>query len=116
MFNSAPLVVTPGNGSETTGARVYLTSSRGGIYCYAAGAAVGDGPVWTTFGEIGAVPEAEPAETTYSYLSVTPQGTLLVAGPAPGAGWRDGKYVYAIVNGVCTPPSRAASRQGSATE
>jgi hypothetical protein len=103
MFNSAPLVVTPGGGSDTGNARVFLTTTRGGIYCYAAGAAVGNGPVWTTYGEIGAVPDSELPESTYSYISVTQQGTLLVTGPAPGADWQDEKYVYAIVNGVQTP-------------
>jgi hypothetical protein len=103
MFNSAPLVVTPSGGSDAANARVFVTTTRGGVYCYAAGAAVGNGPVWTTYGEIGAVPDSELPESTYSYISVTSQGTLLVTGPAPGADWQDEKYVYAIVNGVQTP-------------
>jgi hypothetical protein len=59
--------------------------------------------VWTTYGEIGAVPDSELAKSTYTYISVTSQGTLLVTGPAPGADWQDENYVYAVVNGLQTP-------------
>ena len=102
MFNSAPLII------ESTGIvapqRLFLSTTRGGIYCYSADS-IASGPVWTTYGEIGSVPDSELPESTFSYLSITKSGTLLVTAPAFGGNWSAEKVVYAITNGVLSPPS-----------
>jgi len=104
MFNSAPLLITQSSGAG----RLYMSSTKGGMYCYSVDS-IASGPIWSTMGEIGRIPDEELPESTYSYLTVTASGTLLVTGPAPGDLWSTEKYVYAITNGVFTPPTTATS-------
>lgn len=110
MFNSAPLAVVPDVGEP----RIYVTSTLGGLYCFSASTMAG-GPLWVTRGEVGAIPGEDLPQSTYSYLTLTPRGTLLVTASAGGADWSDEKVVYAIVNGVQVPPASAGSGSPSNT-
>ena len=58
MFSSAALIVTPGGNPEN--AQVYISTTKGGIYCYNA-MTVSNGPLWNTYGEIGRVPDSVSA-------------------------------------------------------
>ena len=101
MFNSAALVVKDSNGME----RAFITTTRGKVHCFGSGAAVSAGPLWTTSAEVGAIPDDDVPQSTYSFLTLTPRGTLLITASAGGKDWSDEKTVYAIVNGVLTPPT-----------
>jgi hypothetical protein len=106
MFNSPPLAVTSSVGAGAT--RLFVTSTLGGLYAFDA-ANVGAGPVWVTRGEVAAIPTDDLPQSTYCYITLTPQGTLLVTASAGGADWSDEKAVYAIVNGAQAPPVAAAA-------
>lgn len=107
MFNSAPLVVAPTD-ATVGGPRVYVTGTKGNLYCFDPASPSG-GPVWMTSGEIGAIPPEDLPESTYTYITLTPAGTLLITASAGGKDWADEKTVYAIVNGVQTPASSGPS-------
>ena len=94
MFSSAAVVVTPSGGTDFANARVYLSTTKGGIYCYSA-LNVNAGPLWTTYGEIGRVPDAALPESTYSYMTITATGTILVTAPAAGDLWSSEKVRWA---------------------
>jgi len=100
QFTSPPLIVTGSQGAGAT--RVYISSTLGNIYCYAADNIV-RGPLWVS-NDFPGIPYDDLPATTYSYLSVTNAGTLLVISSAGGADWSDEKALYAIVNGVLAPP------------
>jgi len=105
MFNSAPLVVTGTDGVV----RVFVSTTLGYIYSYAPGA-LGAGPLWTSL-DLAPVPAEDLPATTYTFLSVTQQGTLLATSTAGGALWQTQKATFAVVNGVLPPqaPSNAAA-------
>lgn len=100
QFNSAPLIVTGSSGSGVT--QVYVSSTLGSIYAYDAGN-LAKGPLWSSV-DVAPIPADDLPQTTYSYLTVTPQGTILLTSTAGGADWEDEKAVYAIVNGIQGPP------------
>ena len=108
MFNSAPLVVTPSPGTGAA-SHVILTTATGQVIAYAAGpAGVAAGPAWSTSGDIAGVPASELPSSTYSFLSATPLGTLLVTTTAGGAGWQKEKGWFAVINGVYPPAAATA--------
>jgi hypothetical protein len=108
MFNSAPLVVTSSVNSVTT-TRVYLTTTMGGFYCYNGGELVKNGPVWSTQGEVGGVPWDDIPASTFTYLTLTPTGAVLIVSTAGGAYWNDEKVLYAIVNGLKVPLTQSSN-------
>lgn len=111
MYNSAPLlVVSPGNLGGAT--RLILTTTLGRVVAFDA-ANVAAGPVWTTSGEVAAIPNEDLPQSTYSFLTLTPSGSLLVTASVGGADWADEKAVYAIVNGVLTPPAPSSGPSNS---
>lgn len=110
FFNSAPLVVAGSGGVGSVS--VFLTSNTGKLYAFPGGAALGGGPSWTTSGEIPGIPLEDLPTSTFSYLSVTASGTLLVTSSAGGADWQDEKSFVAIVNGVFPPSAAAAAASG----
>ena len=86
MFNSAPLVVQGNTG----------------------------GPTWVS-ADLTPVPDGDLPASTYSYLSVTPSGTILVTDTVGGADWADAKMYQAVINGIYCPgqpSSSAGSPQG----
>ena len=114
MFNSAPLVVTPSPGTGAA-SHVILTTATGQVIAYAAGpAGVAAGPAWSTLGDIAGVPATELPSSTYSFLSATPLGTLLVTTTAGGAGWQKEKAWFAVINGVYPPVGGGGAAQASA--
>lgn len=102
IFNSAPLVVVYGGGSAA--ARVFVTSAKGYVFAFNAGAGVAAGPVWMSQ-DLPAIPDVDLPVSTYCFMSVTPTGTLLVTTSMGGATWNDQKAFVAIVNGVLPLPS-----------
>jgi hypothetical protein len=108
QFNSAPLVVTGLNGAGST--NVYVASNGGNIYCYSA-PSVTAGYQWVSQ-DVAPIPVDQLPSSTYSYLTVTAQGTLLLTATAGGADWSDEKAVYGIINGVYKPAAPAPSSSG----
>jgi hypothetical protein len=106
MYNSAPLlVVSPGNLGGVT--RLIVTTTLGQVVAFDADN-VAAGPAWATSGEVASIPNEDLPQSTYSFLTLTPSGTLLVTASVGGADWADEKAVYAVVNGVLTPPAPSA--------
>lgn len=101
QFNSPPLVVTGSAGAGST--RIYLSSTLGNIYCYDANN-INNGYMWVS-NDIPGIPYDDLPATTYSYLTVTNAGTILLTSTAGGADWSDEKAIFAIVNGVSPPPT-----------
>jgi hypothetical protein len=88
---------------------VFVSSALGNIYAFAPGAAAGGGPLWKTADlRSQAIPADALPSSTYSFLSATIAGTLLVTTTAGGANWQTEKAFVAIVNGVFPPPGAAA--------
>ena len=114
LYNSAPLVVL-GAGSGGKAVSVILTTATGALVSFRAGVSgVTAGWAWSTTGEIGGVPVSELPSSTYSFLAVTPKGTLLVTTTGGGDAWSTEKATFAVVNGVLapsapTPPPSALS-------
>lgn len=102
LFNSPPLVVQ----GNTNDVRVFVLSSMGTLYAFSGGVGVSAGPLWTS-PDVTPIPADDLPATTYSYLSVTVSGTLLVTASAGGADWADEKVYHAVVNGIYPPPVAA---------
>lgn len=104
MFNSAPLIVTS---SVDNIVQVYVSSSLGYIYCFAANSVL-NGPIWSSL-DLAPIPSEDLPATTYTFLAVTQPGTILATSTAGGSSWQTQKATFAIKNGLVNPvvPSNA---------
>jgi hypothetical protein len=94
LYNSAPLVVT---GSD--GTLVMLTTAGGDLLAFAATkAGVTAGPLWRS-ADLPPIPDEDLPASTYTFLSITPAGTLLATVSAGGAEWQKEK---AFVSPFCS--------------
>ncbi len=105
-------MVVPASGTGAA-SHVVLSTALGSLYYYASGpAGVARGPLAVVAGEIGGVPPGELPSSTYSFLSATPSGTLLVTTTAGGVEWAKEKAWFAVVNGAVPPLGGGAGRAG----
>jgi hypothetical protein len=111
MFNSAPLVVSS---SVDNIVQVYVSSSLGFLYCFSANS-IANGPLWSSQ-DIAPIPQEDLPATTYSFLSVTQTGTVLVTASAGGDTWQDQKATFAIKNGLINPVVPSSNAAAAAAQ
>jgi hypothetical protein len=99
LFTSAPLLVQGAKGH----AQVYITSALGSLYCFGSGKPTGNKPLWVSAKVYPGIPVELLPTATYSYLSATESGAILVAGGQGGMRYVEGEALYAVVNGVFRP-------------
>jgi hypothetical protein len=111
MYNSAPLVL-----SSASGTSILLSTAGGALVGFAPGASgVDAGPAWVAANDLPAIPVEDFPAATFSFLSVTAAGTVLVTTTAGGADWRDEKAFVAVANGAFPPAARSPTATSSAT-
>jgi hypothetical protein len=109
MFNSAPLIVTS---SVDNVVQVYVSSSLGYIYCFAANG-IATGPLWSSQ-DLAPIPVEDLPATTYTFLAVTQPGTILATSTAGGDSWQTQKATFAIKNGLVNPVVPPSSNAAAA--
>jgi hypothetical protein len=99
MFSTAPLVLSSADGTS-----VLLATTGGALMSFAAD---GTGPTWVA-NELPAIPAEDFPASTYSFLSVTSAGAVLLTTTAGGADWQTEKSFVAVANGAFAPAGGAS--------